>query len=151
MFNLWLILREDAKDAINESVSTPDDEYAGVVPERTRDLFRTMSDLTIVQGLFRSRNDGEDDYYIFSVYVENGNAANLTAEVDYMVAQYPGIVVIGGAWNWDGSQAGGYTPHATLIDYMPYTWNPVDELFNVPPVAVTDVNLLAGQSPRDFS
>ncbi len=145
------MIRDDAKLLINEALATTTDDYAGSVKQETREIFELMSDLIVVQGLFKSPVLVGNVHHMYSLYIENGNLSNVQDAITHLSVVYPGQYIVGGAWNMDGAQAAGYTPHADLIDFMPDVWDGL-----VPPgfttaVTVTDVNLLAGQSQRNFS
>lgn len=148
MINLWLILRDDAKQAINTCLKTPEDEYSGPVNTQTRRIFERMSDLDTVQKLFKSPDISGNIYHLYSLYIDNGSAQQAADAIDYLTTEYPNHIIVGGAWQWNGNQIAGYEPHPQLIQLMPDVW---DGNAFVAATVVTDVNVLAGQSPRDFS
>ena len=149
MINLWLVLRDDAKVLINTALSTPEENYSGPVNTKTRRIFERLVDLKSTQRLFKSPDIGGNVYHLYSL-IFTSDLKKAKAAVDYLVTRYPNHIIIGGAWYWDGTQVPGYPPHAQLLKLMPDVYDSGTDSM-VPATVVTDVNLLAGQSPRDFS
>lgn len=153
--NVWIAVRDDAQAAIATRLAWDEDaqgEYAGPVTDRTARLFRKMFDRATVQNLFKAAAIAGRDYSLWSVYFdESANVLQkIQDELDAVASAYPNHIVIAGAWDMDGGQVGGYTPHARLIDFMPDERDADGEIIG-PAQQVTDVNLLQGQQPRDFS
>lgn len=152
MYNIWLVVRDDAKQLINVCLSTAPGEYSGPVDDEARALFQTMADYSTVQKLFKSPDFSGNDYHLFSLYVENGDAVKVRDVIDTLTAKYPDHIIMGGAWLGEtGEQVPGYPPHAELLKLMPNLPNPATNEFDITATVVTDVNLMAGQAPRDFS
>ena len=150
MINVWLIVRDDAKIAISTAISTPESQYSGPVNLKTRRIFETMADRAQVQKLFKSPSFGGNIYPLFSLYIDSSDAQQAKAAVDYLITKYPSHIIIGGAWRWDGSQIPNYPPHPQLIQIMPDVWDNTSQSY-IAPSQVEDINLMLGQSPRDFS
>ena len=209
--NVWIVLRDDAQDAIDERLSWNEETqgpYTGPVSNRTAALFTRMFDRGVVQNIFRVATINARQYTLWNLYfTERGNILQLIQdELDQLSLDYPNQFIIGGAWIWDKDktlacrQVGtqlvvetqtvqrqvrednpdfqpmedlpNYDPepyifvtrdveievvtghtgtptypiHPQLIELMP----DVDDV-GTRPTQLTDVNLIAGQPPREFS
>ena len=163
--NLWLAIRDDAQQALNERLNWNLKEqgiYTGPVPDRAARLFKRMHDRTRVQRLFRTDNVGGRTWTLWSIYLfYNINIlSNVQNELDFLVATYPNQLQIVGAWFMDGRQVGTqwadeehlttsgspiYPIHSRILEIMP----DIDEV-GTRPTEPSDINLLMGQSPRRF-
>ena len=153
IINVWLALREDTDTLVRERLDWDTEtqgEYTGPVPERAAALFALMADRNVVQNLFGTFKKGGKDYRAWSLYTDKG-LGFIQGELDALDNEYPNRAVIGGAWYWDGAQLDDYPPHPQLINLMPDVWNGDEPPTYSPATEVTDVNLLLGQAPRDFS
>lgn len=140
--NVWIALRDDAQAAIKERLNADDSGtlYSGPVDDRTAKLFHRMVDRNNVQRLFNIATAGGRQYTLWSItFDEPGNVLQkIKDEIDRLATEYPNRFIVAGAWNWDGSQIVDYPPDPRLDRFMPGG-------------VVQDVNLIFGQSPRDFS
>jgi hypothetical protein len=151
--NVWIVLRDDAQALIIERLqwdTQASGEYTGPVPDRAHRIFQWMADHGSVQRLFKTVTIGGRQYKLWSVNVPASKTVK--DEIDWLIATYPNQVIVAGAWNLDtGAQIGGYGIHPQLIKFMPDVWNgDIPPTFSTATV-LTDVNLLLGQAPRDFS
>ncbi len=149
--NVWLALRDDAQSAIVTRLNWDEGsqgEYTGPVPDRTARLFQKMADRANVQRLFRVATLNSRQWTLWNVYFNEkvGVLQKVQDELDGLATDYPNQFIIAGAWHWNGDQVPAYPPHPQLIELMP----DVDDI-GTRPVDLSDVNLLLGQSPRDFS
>jgi hypothetical protein len=157
--NVWLALRDDAQSLIVERLRWNEQQqgaYNGPVTDRQAKIFRYMADQENTRRLFKTATLNSRQWSLWSVYF---NPAELGAnvlqivkdELDQLAADYPSRFVIAGAWRWNGTQIPGYPPHPQLLKFMPDVWNgDLPPTYSAPTV-LTDVNLLMGQAPRDFS
>lgn len=154
MFNLWLMVRDDVAPDINECLNTLPEDYIGSVTDLTREIFEKMPDFGDVQDRFRVGTIDDNTYYMYSLYYQTSEHIDLEDDIDYLVAQYPDPrILIGGAWDIEdgGIVSHGELPiHTDLIQMMPYIINQVT-LELEEPTEVADVNVIAGQAPRDFT
>ncbi len=157
--NIFLALRDDADSQVRIYLSDTDDEYTGPVPLRAGRVFRYFEDEAVVRNLWPTVNVSGNDYHLYSISFSNEDYTfgQIRDEIDWLLATYGGQIFVLGAWRWDGEQfqdAQGdpiYPIHPRLIDFMPPIWNQDDPPTYTPATELTDVNLLAGQSPRNFS
>lgn len=150
MINVWLALRGAPNALIQARLrhNFEDGDYNGPVAERHAVLFQSFHDWETVQGLLKKQGQGNSGYTLWSVNIEDPDA------VDDLQATYPGAQVkVLGAWNFDGSQfdSGRWPVDADILDFMPDVWNGDEPPTYSPATVLTDVNLLMGQTPRDFS
>lgn len=144
MINVWVILRDDAKQLINTCLKTPEEDYSGPVDIKTRRIFEKMSDLDNVQRLFKSPDINGNIYHLYTIYFDSEDVQQAADAINYLTTEYPSHIIIGGAWRWNGTQIPGYPPHPQLIKLMP-------DVEGFPATELTDVNIMAGQTERDFS
>lgn len=154
--NVWLALRDDAQALIVERLRWDRDaqgEYTGPVTDRQAKLFGYMADQENTQRLFRQGTAGGRVWTVWNIYFNlSGNVLQkVKAELDQLALDYPNHVIIAGAWRWDGSQVNDYPPHPQLLQFMPDVWNGDEPPTYSPATQLADVNLLLGQTPRDFS
>ena len=174
LVNVWLGIRDDVQTAINTCLDWDDStEYSGPVGDREKKIFQAMSDRAVVQSLFNKATINSNLWNLWSVYFDEPKDILIRVKnaLDYLEATYPLQFVIAAAWHWDGRQVGTqytydegeitgitgtptYPIHTKLIDFMPdiVTYD-VDgnELTRTAATILSDVNLLAGQSPREFT
>ena len=151
--NIWLVLRADTNALITERLDWNEETqggYTGPVSERFADLFSLMSDRAGVQNLFNIFKKGNKDYIAWSLYTDK-TLMFIQGEIDALNSEYQNHAIVAGAWYWNGSQVSAYPPHSQIIKLMPDVWNGDEPPTYSPATVVTDVNLLLGQSPRDFS
>ena len=171
LVNVWLGIRNDAQTAIEDCLDWDDSaEYSGPVGDREKKIFQAMSDRAVVQRLFNKATINSNLWNLWTVYFDEPKdiLIKIKNELDYLEDTYPTQFVIGAAWFWDGRQVGTqytydedgvitgitgtptYPAHPKLIDFMPDVWNGDDPATYSTATQLTDVNLLAGQTPRRF-
>jgi hypothetical protein len=150
MINVWLIIRDDAKQLINAALNTREEEYQGPVPNKARKIFETMACRAQIQRMFKSPDIGGNAYHLYSLYINSDDKQKAKDAIDYLITEYPNHIIIGGAWRWDGTQISDYPPHSQLIKMMPDVFDEGSQTY-IPATELTDINLLFGPSPRDFS
>lgn len=148
--NVWIAVSTAAKDAIVESLRWDEEaqgSYTGPLRNRSRRLFEYMQDETSRRKLFATPTLQGTVYHLFSVdFVDDGETLRLVQdEIDYLVSQYPNQIAVLGAWRKDGSQVSGYSIPNYLWRFMPAKIGATSN------ADLQDINLLFGQSPRDFS
>lgn len=155
MINIWLILRDDAKRIINTCLSTRIEDYTGPVPTKTRKIFESMACRAQIQKMFKSPELNGNTYHLYNIYINSEDKQKAKDAIDYLVDEYPDHIIIGGVWRWSGTQISDYPPHSKLIKLMPDIFIVDDQNTGAghyeTATELTDVNLYAGQSPRDFS
>ena len=157
IINLWLVIRDDAQVSIKERLDWDEeiqDIYTGPITERQYKLFKLMTDTNVVQRLFRLDNDGTNDWILWSLYFNYtvDILLKIQSELDTLIAAYPNHVKIIGAWDWSGNQIG-YPIHLRILEFIPDTIiydTTGSEISRARPTIVKDMNLLFGQSPRNF-
>jgi hypothetical protein len=160
-FNLWLGMSQafqaELVPLINEG--TPAVEFPGLnqLDEVTLELFRTTNDAENVARLFKlwPGNAGQD-FRVWSFYFDRlEDGPQIRADIDAMAAAYPGDFLPMGAWRTDtGAEVGNpvwWPVPAQVVNFMPAVWNGDEPPTFTPATEPTDVNLLFGQVPRDFS
>ena len=121
--------------------------------EETIAFFNESHDAGSLDKLFRHYDSGNRNYRVWSFYVTRlSDVTPVRNNLDALTANYPLDFLIMGAWQFETGQAvSAYPSPPSLINFMPPTWdhdtNPPTE---IPPTEVSDVNLLAGQAPREF-
>jgi hypothetical protein len=168
-FNVWLGMSPEFRAAI-----TPDEEgetdpgsfgvLSTLAPE-TKDLLLTTHDVPAQERLFAANGT----YRLYSHYGQSAGEGIVKADVDLLIATYPSDLTVLGSWdNATGMELGAtydefgvqtapgwYPVPATVLNYMPdIMLTPGDEVTPptyAPPIVPTDVNLLFGQVPRDFT
>jgi hypothetical protein len=159
--NIWIVLTETAKDTLRPLLDDP--TYDG--PHLTAvKIFRRMIDIATVERMFKSPTLGGTKYFLYSVTfndIGGGGAQKLQDALEYLEANYPAQFEVVGAWLWDGRQVGTqwvdpedhsqgttgtplYPIHPQLIQFMP-------DVGGAPATELADVNLVQGQSPRQFT
>lgn len=149
MINLWLVMRDDTKQIINTALSTSEDEYIGPVSLRERRIFEGLNDRS-VQSIFGTPVISGNKYHMYSIYIKPKDTDQVVSAVAYLIEKYPNHIIIGGAWKVSDGSQDSYPPHNQLIRMMPDIWDRVAQQF-ILATELTDVNLLAGQAPRNFS
>jgi hypothetical protein len=142
MINLWIAVREDVE---------LDDLKLGRI--------LTHPDMAHIEAVMKRDTLAGKVWMLYSVYIEP-TAASKT-KVKTWLASHAGQVVVGGAWNMDGSQvlkAGGdpmFPIDSRLIKFMPDDIVYGQDDLEVSRTAATElkqVNVLVGiQSPRNFT
>ena len=156
--NIWLILSATAKATLRPLMS--DRGYKGPHLKAVKTM-RKMAHYRVVERMWKTPTIGGKKRYLFSLNLTAGKKAK--EAIDYLLAEYPNQVTVGGAWHWDGRQAGTQweldasgnktgnttgTPtypinETQLLKFMP-------DVEGVPATVLTDVNLLQGSQPRRF-
>jgi hypothetical protein len=153
-FNLWLGMSQafqaELVPLINEG--TPATAFPGLnqLDEVTLELFRNSHDAENVARLFKLwPGPGAKNYRVWSFYFAKPLQGPLIrADIDEMAADYPGDFLPMGAWRTDtGAEVGNpvwWPVPAQVVNFMP-------DIDGLPATEPTDVNLLFGQVPRDFT
>jgi len=147
MINVWIALRGDADSLIKTALDTDPNEYTGPVKDREYKIFKAMHDRAVVQSMFKVPAIGGNTYHAYSIYFESNVASKAKTELDYLSTEYPSQFFILGAWKQNGIKISLYPLHANAWRIMP-------DLKGVPATSnadLRDINLLAGQSPRNFN
>jgi hypothetical protein len=176
-FNVWLGMSPEFRAAItpDEEGETAPGSFgvlSTLAPE-TKDLLLTTHDVPAQERLFVANGT----YRLYSHYGEAAGEAIVKADVDLLIATYPSDLTVLGSWdNATGMELGAtydefgvqtapgwYPVPATVLNYMPDILTdpgtpegpggipPAVPPIFAPPIVPTDVNLLFGQVPRDFT
>ena len=143
--NLWMGFNDRARPDANPQ----DEDNPG------HSAYRALGDPS-VRGIFRKDNPaGPRDYELWSLYYEVEDVQELRDIRNDLNADFPGQLRTIGAWDFQtGAQLQGFPLHARILEFVPdiVTYD-IDgnETSRVRPTVATDVNLGAGQAPRDFS
>lgn len=153
--NVWLALSTTAQDIVIESLRWDEEaqgDYTGPLRNRSRRLFEYMQDEVARRRLFATATLQSIDYNLWSIdfFDEGSVLQDIRDEIDFLIAEFPNQIAVLGAWDIrTGQQVGGGTP---LYPIPNYTWRFMPaELGAASNTDLTDVNLLFGQTPRDFS
>ncbi len=154
-YNLWLGTSQNVVDIAIESLQwdeETDGPYTGVLRNRSRRLFELMQDARNREAQFAKPVFGGTTFRMWSLDFEETSEYMLLVEEEiiHLETQFPGELDIVGAWRWNGNQVGGNsTPrhpiHSQAWQFMP-AW--VGAISNAD---LQDINLILGQSPRDFT
>jgi hypothetical protein len=170
-FNLWLGMSQafqaDLVPLIQEG--TPATAFPGLnqLDEVTLALFRNTHDAESVERLFKLwPGPGSKNFRVWSFYFAKPEQGDIIrADIDQMAATYPADFLPMGAWRCDNGREVGATYSeegvqtdtgwwpvpAQVVNFMPDVWNGDDPATYTPATEPTDVNVLMGQAPRDFS
>jgi len=156
--NIWLAISDAAQDVVIEYLTWPEDqEYTGPLRPRSQRLFSYMQDESTRRRLFTKPTLQGTVYNLWSIEFVEDSRDTLQAirdELDHLIATYPNQIAVCGAWKWNGEQV---TSDGNPIYPIPdYLWqflpNPLpDGTVPTSNADLQDVNLLFGQSPRDFT
>ena len=171
--NVFLILTATAKNALRPLMS--DNSYDGQHIKAVR-IFRKMAHYRVVERMWKNPMIGSKKRFLFSINLTASKKAK--AAIDYLLAEYPNQVSVGGAWFFDSRQVGTqfvYTVDGSqvfdelldgdgnVISSIPqvrgtptYPVPPqllqfMPDVEGIPATVLTDVNLLQGQKPRRFT
>lgn len=166
--NVFLIITKAAKDVIRPLMS--DYEYDGPNLKAVK-LFRRMAHFTITENKWKSPTIAGKKRYLYSITIPANQKAK--DAIDYLLAEYPNQIAVGGAWWWDGRQVGtqwaldeggsrtgdvtGTPTHpipSQLIQFMPDIIERDSEgaiISTTPAMVLTDVNKEQGCAPRRFN
>ena len=163
IINIWLALSDQAQDIVIESLRWDEEAqgpYTGPLRNRSRRLFEYMQDNTTRRRLFKPWTNPQGTFHLWSIdFDDEKEALQLVRdEIDFLMTEYPNQISVLGAWRLDGRQAGANydqdgnrTSEATypipnfLWRFMP------DSVGATSNADLQDINLLYGQTPRDFS
>ena len=144
--NIWLGLRQAAHDTIrNELILrlTSDVERESTIPEWVAQFFlRGAKDWRRVRPLYNSdrvwftQGAVWRTWHLWSLTFKVDNLQQLNTVVQRLLDEYPSMVKLVGAWKWDGTQL--VAPDPRIAKFLPNETR-------------TDVNVVFGQNPRDFS
>ena len=174
-FNIWLGMSPEFRAAV-----TPPEEGGeaavgtftalNTLEPETKAMLLGTHDVPAQEALFMANGI----YRLYSHYGQPAGATLVKADVDMLIATYPSDLAVLGAWEANGREAGAtydeetgaqtapgwYPVPATVLNYMPdIVTDPGDPdalPTPIPPTYApatepTDVNILLGQAPRDFT
>lgn len=124
--------------------------------DETIAFFKESHDAGTLDRIFQRYVANSRNYRLWSFYVTKLlDVTPVRNNLDALSSNYPQDFLIMGAWRVDTGQAvTAYPSPPSLINFMPPTWDhdvvPPAEPIEIPPTEVSDVNLLAGQAPREF-
>ncbi len=153
--NIWLAISDAAQDVVIESLEWPEDTpYTGPLRPRSRRLFEYMDDQATRRRLFTKPTLQGTVYNLWSIEFDDDkeDLQLVRDELDFLIGQYPDQIAIMGAWRWNGNQIG-VPPIYPIPNYLwRFLPDPLPDGTSPSSNAdLVDVNLLFGQSPRDFS
>ena len=142
MVNYWLGVDAVIHNDIMSYFKDPDN-YSGDTPVEHIQMFGAGTiDLLTVLRMFKPYNSK----HLYTVYVSDPDVFAM------LLSAYPGTDILG-AWQMDGVRIDDLS--ADTLNYMPdiFVEDDMDTGAGhyVPAVEITDINISAGQSPRDFS
>ena len=144
IFNAFISIRDDF-DMGNT------DPEAGPLSENAQ-FFAHAVDAKVVNTGWKMENQGGRDWAMWSVFFRD--VVVMDSEIDALSSRNPGRTKVLAAWGFDGVPylpPDGYAVYGNLLRYMPDVIDPADpEGPRIPATVLTDVNLLAGQTPRQF-
>lgn len=161
--NIWLGISDAAQDVVLEALRWDEEsqgQYTGPLTRRQRRLFEYMQDETTRRRLFKKPTLAGTVYNLWSFDFddEKDTLQLVKDELDGLIAQYPNQIAILGAWRMDGRQIGanydqdGNRTSEAMYPIPNFLWRFMpDEVGATSNADLTDVNILYGQSPRDFS
>ena len=133
---------------------TPAVQFPGLngLSQDTQNALNGTHDGTVVQRLFKTVNANGRTYKVFSFYTDKpANPGDVKVDFEALAALYPLDFQVMGIWHTDtGNAVGAFPVSPQLINFMPDIYDPELDTYS-PATELTDVNLLAGQAPRDFS
>lgn len=163
--NLWIALSTQAIQEFQNKKADPN--YSGPMDDYTFNVLSKMHDMAVVQNLFKTVTSGKT-YKMFSLYLEGSTGAK--DAIDDLTAKWPTHIIAVGVWWHDGRQVGtqydeqgqavgdpSYPIHSQAWKFMPDQneydgdGNVIGTISATSNADLTDVNLLAGQSPRRFT
>ena len=130
--NQWLSVRDDFD----------------MTDEANIEFLRHAHDWQTVGGLYPNEQDAGRSWQLWSVYYPT--QAEMEAAFSTLQADNPGRTRSLGGWLWDDGSSY-LLQFPQLIQYMPDVWNGDDPPTFSPALVVSDINLLAGQTPRVFT
>ena len=165
MINAWVVIGPSMMNAYRARRAAEDagQDYSGPMDDTTWQILNDMSDIETVQAFYRTKTvNGNNPFTLFTMNFQSEDEA--VEAIDYLDANWPGKQIeVQGVWHFDGRQVTG-------IDELPRYPIPSDAYQLMPPVIVydengdivsetppasnadlRDINLLSGQSPRDFN
>ena len=159
--NIWLGVSDAAQDVIVEGLRWDEETqgpYSGPLTRPQRRVFEYMQDEASRRRLFTKPTLAGTVYNLWSIdfYDEMETLQAIRDEIDGLIAQYPNQISILGAWHWEGDQVGTRGGGDPLYPLPAFLWrflpDPLpDGTIPASNADLQDVNLLFGQSPRDFS
>ena len=137
--NQWLSVRDDFV------LPAADPEDDSTQQAANREFLSHAHDWQTVGGFYPNQQDAGRSWQLWSVYYPT--QVEMVAAFSTLQANNPGRTRSLGGWLWDDGSSY-LLQFPQLIQYMPV---PLDELGNPLPNFVRDLNLLAGQTPRQFT
>ena len=148
-------------DPIPEPIPTSFPDIANI-DQVTVEFFNNIHDASAVERLFKSWDAAGRTYKVWSMYADKpAETTTIRTDLDMLNTSYPQDFAVVGAWSCaDGHEAGAqgagvwYPIPPQYINFMPDiivdNTDPENPVYG-PATDPTDVNLLFGQAPRDFS
>ena len=149
IINAWVEVRNDfAFPAVDPADDTE-------LQAKNRETLARCGDIAVIPNLYDSRTQGPNSWQLYSLLYDVATRQEFEQAVERFKSENPGQTDVLGAWHFedgrqvgielDGSGVPLYPVPGKLGDFMP---NNPD---GTPNATVRDVNLYAGQAPRDFS
>ena len=158
IINIWLVLSDQAQNIVIESLRWDEEtqgEYAGPLRRRSRRLFEYMQDDTTRSRLFKPWTNPQGTFHLWSIDFddEKDTLQLVRDEIDFLIATYPNQIQVVGAWHFeDGAQVGTRGGGDPIYPIPNWLWRFMPDSVGAASNAdLNDINLLYGQSPRDFS
>lgn len=173
--NFWAAMSGEFQNELWQWIKPRDDGSEPPLPvqfpliadisDATIELFNNIHDSDYLDNAFKKWNAAGRVYRVWSCYINKGGSlTQVRQDVDILLAAYPNDFDITGAWRYDtgaevGTIGGGvalYPIAPQVVNFMPDVTTDPGDPPDVPPTfgpatVPTDVNLLAGQAPRDFN
>jgi hypothetical protein len=157
--NVWMEIRNTfAFPPQQDENGLPEDSE---LQAKNRKTFALAADYEVVSGLFKTRSQGPNTYALYSFLYDVETSQELEQAVELFQSENPGDTKVMGAWDYfTGLQLRDnnvpvYPIQGSLLQYMPdvTTWNGDEPpTYTVTPAnMLTDVNISAGQAPREFN
>lgn len=156
-YNFWIGMSNQFQSELVPFIlnDTPPVDFPmiGMMNDETKAFFRQSYDAGSLDHLFRHHVVNTRDYRVWSFYITKPDDVDAVRNnLDAMNAQYPQDFLLMGGWDYEtGAAVQAYPSPASLINFMPPTWDhETDPPTLIEPTELMDVNLLAGQAPREF-
>lgn len=145
MINVWIALTADLATALKSAVAGEESPVPDAVIEAARNQIGQF-DLTVTTSLFKVAVLDGVAWVAYTIYLDDETVDEWIAT---MSAVFPGRFRLLGGWNINEA-APVYPIDPDLLAWMPDVWDPETEA-TTPATVLTDVSVLAGQVPREFT
>ena len=163
---VWIVMRDDAITELKADVQAyRADSYTGDYPKMIQFFSESVAQ-GVMERVSRMESAAGRDFRLFSFYTnKRQDIAEIRADIEaYDAAEPANKFGIAGAWHSDGRQLGAdYTEEGViasaplypiddvqLLKFMPDVSDGGDPPVFSPATELTDIHLMAGQTPRDF-